>query len=563
MDFEMRLLQILMALGIFFLPGSSLFAQGKLDKHISMKISQKPLKQVLTEIGRKGDFYFSYNTTILKGDSLVSLSEENSTIRQILDKLLGGNYEYVESGRYVILLQKAAPPPARTYTLSGYVVDGTTKEKINEASVYESTQLVSTLTDTNGFFRLKLKDRNPHVVLVVSKQLYRDTLLLVEAGHDQQFTFNIEQDRITELSPFVVSHRPVEKTWLGRWFLSSKEIVQSMNLIGFFANKPIQFSLTPGLGTHGQMGAQVINKFSLNVVGGYTAGINGFEMAGVFNIDKKEVRYVQLAGAFNTVGGKVEGVQLAGVYNHDLDSLSGFQAAGMGNIVNGGMKGVQLAGVFNRVEKEVGGVQAAGVYNQNLGRTKGVQLAGVLNISKGTMNGVQMSSVLNYTRNLKGVQIGLINIADTSSGYMIGLVNIVKNGYHKLTVSANELLPVNLAYKTGSPHLYSILLAGWSSDPHEKAYSAGLGIGNEMTVSRQLAWVNEFSLSHFFLGNRDGTPMLYRLQSCLQLAVTKKISLFAGPAFSIYHADHVQPSAGYKTMPGTTSFGWVAGVNFF
>jgi len=588
------ILQILVPLCVFFLSLSQVHAQGKLDKRISITVRQKPLTEVLEEIGRKGDFYFSYNTTIIKGDSLVDAVVRDGTIKQLLDKLLGGNYEYTESGRYVIILQRTPAPPVKVYTISGYVIDGATKEKISNASVFENNQLVSTLTDTSGFFRLRLKDKKGHAAIVISKQLYQDTLLLVEAGYDQQFTFIIEQARVTELSPFVVNHH-VERTWLGRWFLSSKEVIQSMNLINFFADKPIQFSLTPGLGTHGQMGSQVINKFSLNVIGGYTAGIDGFEIAGVFNIDKKEVKYVQYAGVFNAVGGKVTGMQIAGGYNLDLDSMHGFQAAGAGNNVKGGLRGVQLSGVFNRVEKAVSGLQAAGVYNQDLdsmkgvqmsggynyvrkdatgfqaaallndvkGRTSGMQLAAIANSSKEEMNGVQVSALFNYTRKLKGVQIGLINIADTSMGYMIGLINIVKRGYHTLTISSNEVLPVNVAYKTGSRRLYSILLAGVGIGMNEKAYSVGFGIGSELPVTRRLAWVTELSMQDFYVGSWKNTPVLYRLQSCLQVQLAKKISLFAGPAFSIYDANHGYPSPGYKTMPATTSFGWTAGINFF
>jgi hypothetical protein len=581
---------------VFFLSLSSALAQGKLDKKITIKVHQKSLKTVLMEIGRKGDFYFSYNTNIINGDSLVNVYAEHKTVRQVLDKLLGGNYEYVESGKYVILLQRATALPVKVFTISGYVIDGDTKQKIGNVSVYESNQLVSTLTDTSGYFRLRLKDRSSHAVIVVSKQSYRDTLLLVEAGYDQQFTFSIEQARVTELSPFVVNHRSVEKTWLGRWFISSREVIQSMNLIDFFANKPIQFSLTPGLGTHGRMAAQVVNKFSLNVIGGYTAGINGFEIAGVFNIDKNDVKYVQYAGTFNTVGGKVTGMQIAGGYNLDLDSLHGFQAAGAGNNVKGGLQGVQLSGVFNRVEKKIMGVQATGVYNQDLdtikgvqlsglynyvqngvtgvqaagginrvkGRTDGMQVAGIGNISKKEMHGVQISSLFNYTRNLKGVQIGLVNIADTSSGYMLGLINIVKSGYHTLTISSNEVLPINIAYKTGSRRLYSILLAGFDVGANEKAYSVGFGIGSDLPVSGRLSVATELTMQNFYLGSWDHTPALYRLQSCLQVHLAKKLSLFAGPAFSLYNSDHVLPVSGYKTtMPRTSSFGWTAGINFF
>lgn len=35
---------------------------------------------------------------------------------------------------------------------------------------------------------------------------------------------------------------------------------------------------------------------------------------------------------------------------------------------------------------------------------------------------------------MKGVQLGLINIADTIDGIGLGLINIVMKGYHKLSV---------------------------------------------------------------------------------------------------------------------------------
>jgi hypothetical protein len=37
----------------------------------------------------------------------------------------------------------------------------------------------------------------------------------------------------------------------------------------------------------------------MNVIGGYTAGVDGLEMGGVFNINQKDVRYFQMAGVFN------------------------------------------------------------------------------------------------------------------------------------------------------------------------------------------------------------------------------------------------------------------------
>lgn len=593
-------------IGFIVLPVSHVIAQGKLDQKVSISIHQKPLSQALSEIGRKGNFYFSYNTNIIRGDSLVNVKEADRTVRQILDRLLGGDYEYVESGRYIIILQKATTQPVKTYTISGFVKDGDTREKLSNVTVYESDQLVSTLTDTSGFFRLKLREKYAVATIIISKQLYRDTLLFVQPGRDQQFSLTIGHAQVDELSPFTVTNR-VEKSRWGRFFLSSRQVYQSMNLAGFFADKHIQFSLAPGLGTHGRMGAQVVNKYSFNIIGGYTAGVSVLEMAGIFNIDKKEVKYVQAAGIFNLAGGYVEGVQMAGIHNHDLDSVHGLQAGGVSNIVKGRFSGVQLAGLFNHVEQNltgvqaagirnyeqdsvcgvqiaglfnhagpyVGGVQAAGLMNRVKGRTEGVQLAGLVNINQKEMDGLQASSLVNYTRRLKGVQIGLVNIADTSSGLMIGLVNLVKKGLHELTVSANEMLPVTLSFKTGRRRLYSILLAGYSGGTNSKAYSAGFGIGWDAPLFSKVDLVTEPTLQYFYLGDWNKMPVVYRFQTSLRVQAAKNLSFFAGPAFSMYSPNHLPSAAGYKTvLPGagynTFSMGnlvgwlgWTVGVNFF
>jgi hypothetical protein len=544
MKFINILRRIAIPLLLFFIPLTRLAAQGRLDKTISIKVHRQPLTETLAEIGRKGGFYFSYNTNIINGDSLVSIESEDKTVRQILDRLLGERYEYVETGRYIILLLRTSEPPVKSFTVSGYVRDEQTKEQIGNASVYASNQLASTLTDSSGYFRLRLKDKYAHVVILVSKQLYRDTLLLIRPGYDQQLDFSLTPATVTELAPLVVTNR-VEKTWLGKWLLTSKQMFQSVNLAGFFADKPIQFSLIPGMGSHGRMGAQVINKFSLNLVGGYTAGVNGLELAGIFNIDQKEAKYVQAAGIANMAGGTVRGVQLAGIHNQDLDGVEGVQAAGLSNIVEGNVRGVQLAGLLNRVK----------------GRTSGLQAAGLAN-SSDEVDGVQIAGLLNHTRRLKGIQIGLVNIADTSSGYTIGLVNIVKNGYHELSLSADDLLPINLSYKTGTKKMYTILRAGFAPGRSHDAFATGIGIGNDQVFTHWLSLATEFYLLHFYRQDGEQDPLVYRLQPSLKIRFAKKLSFFAGPALSIYNREkgsHSFPRAGNSSA----WLGWNIGINFF
>src|SRR5690606_16099068 len=139
---------------------------------------------------------------------------------------------------------------------------------------------------------------------------------------DKDFEVNITPKSFTLDSVVVTKNSGIEKNWWSRIFVSSRQSVQSLNIDKYFVDMPLQTSLSPGCSTHCDVNSQVINKVSLNVLGGYTAGTDGVEIGGMFNIVRKDVRYVQLAGLFNNVGGEVEGVQMAGLFNNVLDTVN-------------------------------------------------------------------------------------------------------------------------------------------------------------------------------------------------------------------------------------------------
>jgi hypothetical protein len=516
---------------IFFaaLPAKRLSAQRLLDKKLSIAITHRSLQQALTDIGHKGDFYFSYNSHVIPGDSAVSITVEQKTVKEILQLLLGYDYEYRENGNYIII--RKYPGGGKTFMISGYVINKKTGEKIPNASVYEHRQLVSTLTDKEGYFQMRLHNRLPDVLIGVSKINFNDTLYRLRSGYDQTLAFTLSPIRTIMLQPVTVTpYSQIEGTWFGKFFISSRQKIRDINLSRFFVKQPFQYAVWPGAGTHGKLSAQVVNKFSLNIFGGYSAGVNGFELGGLFNIDKNDVQYTQIAGLFNTVGGKTTGAQVAGLHNSVLDSV----------------KGVQIAGISNRVRQNMTGVQIAGIVNKAKS-AEGIQLAGISNITPREVNGMQVAGIFNYTRNLKGMQIGLVNISDTSSGYSIGLLNVIRhNGYYKLSLFWNEAMDMNLAIKTGNKKLYNILLAGADLGKDQKTFAVGYGIGRAFTFSHTLSMTTELTEQNIFIGYKNDVPVLVRLQPALQVHLSKRLSLFAGPAFSVYLAGSSQPSSGFK-----------------
>ncbi len=598
---------------IFFICTAT-FGQANLQKNISLDVNKQRLDNVLEILSNKGDFYFSYNSNIIKKDSLVSLRASNKTVKEILSQLFNTTYEFKESGNYIIirkapirmtLVTQKGVTEERIYSVSGFVYDEQSGAAINEASIYEKTILASAMTNTEGFFKIKLKSsKNSMAELTVSKEFYQDTSIKIQPRFDQQLSITMmpvelpgstvvitPDDYLVPDSLLVIADTTqdinpppatdsikVQQTGVGRFLISGKQKIQSLNLKNFFATRPFQVSVVPGLSTHGELSSQVVNNFSLNVFGGYTAGTNGVEIGGLFNIDKKEVKYFQAAGLFNSVGGSVKGFQVAGINNLVQDNVEAMQAAGINNFVTGKMSGFQVAGVYNHVSDSVKGVQIAGVGNFSKEKVSGLQIAGVSNISNREMDGVQIAGVVNYTKKLRGVQIGLINIADTSSGYSIGLINIIVKGYHKLSFSINELQNFNAAFKTGNSKLYSILQAGINVSDSSKVYSFGYGLGSELSLNKRKTFsINpELGCQYLYLGSWDYTNILNRFNLNFNVKLGKYISLFAGPSYSVYISDqHVGfsgyrfpvPPSGYNTTKFSNKvtgwFGWNAGINFF
>lgn len=575
-------------------------AQNMLERKVDIQIQRKPVAEVLKAVEKQAGFYFSYSSDIVKSDSLVSLSLRNRTVEDVLEAVFGKRYQYIESNDHLII------QPALSYQywyVSGMVVDKATGEPVGYATVYERQQLISTMTDERGRFRLQLKERKPNATISISKVSYGDTLIVLSSDQPQELKISIAQIHYT-LDSVVISG--VEKNWLAGLMLSSKQTMNSLNLDGFFSKQPFQFSLTPGLGSHGKMGAQVINKFSLNILGGYTAGVNGFELGTLFNIVKQDMKYVEIAGLFNIVGGKASGVQVAGLYNSVLDSVSGIQLAGLSNIVTHDMKGVQIGGIYNHAYNHKGvqiagigsiniksgkgvsiggifnstqnmsGVQVAGIANVNVKKTNGVQVAGIVNVSAREINGLQLSSFVNIASKLKGVQIGIVNIADTSEGYSVGLFNFILRGYHKLSISTSELQHLTLAYKSGNRKLYSILIFGMQLDFNQQAISAGYGLGSDMPVGKKGWYFNpELTHQYIYAGNDEQQNLLNRLQLNIKYKLGKLCYIYAGPAVSILYAKQKETPEGYKSdfINGYPSFtlgkevkgwiGWNIGLDLF
>lgn len=295
----------------------------------------------------------------------------------------------------------------------------------------------------------------------------------------------------------------------------------------------MQFSFVPFVGTNGTNSGNVINDVSFNFLGGYSAGTRAFEMAGLFNINRGDMTGVQLAGLFNQVGGKVDGVQLAGLFNSNLQTVRGVQLAGLTNFTTGTVDGVQLAGLANFSPKSVKGVQLSGLANFSGKGLEGSQIAGLANFTANDVRGSQVGS-FNYARKVDGFQLGIINYADSMSGVPVGLISFVRSGYQTVEISANEVLPMNLALRTGKREFYNILFAGIRPELNEQpTWAFGYGVGTSPKLGRYVFLNIEASSEQLSKGRVEALNLVNRLYVGADVQLSKKLAVFAGPTLNL------------------------------
>jgi CarboxypepD_reg-like domain len=434
---------------IFCLVFLSLFigkikAQSNLKKTVTVNIKEQSLKDALVIIGNEGDFNFSYNAKVINKDSIVSIYASQKPVGELLRMLFNSNYEFKESGNYVIIRKKAIISTNTIdqtitgnpyFIINGIVVDDETGFIIPNATIYEKQNLISTITDENGAFSFKLKNKYNTAQISISKDSYSDTSVEVRAKFNQRLVIAMSKiplliskrddtlmqdiivESVIEFQDSIVpksTHILFEDDWLVRSMMNTQARINQINLRKFITNRKFQLSLLPFMSTHGRMNAQVINSLSINILGGYSAGTNGLEAGGLFNVNKGNARYLQAAGIYNTVGGNFKGLQAAGLFNKVNGNFNGLQAAGLSNIVKSNFSGVQVSCLVSSVKKDGQGLQVAGIFNNVFNRWKGVQV--------GLINRVGL---------IKGLQIGLINVAKSNSGFSLGLINISKGKRNK------------------------------------------------------------------------------------------------------------------------------------
>jgi len=572
------LLIMLLATGI----GSRAGAQTSyLSKIISVNLSSVSTDEALATIGKLGGFRFSYDADLIRGDKKVSIKATNTHVDRLLKEMLGREITNKEVGNHVILLKNTRREDQKgnridEFRITGTVYDATTRNLLDDVTIYEVEKKESALTAKNGTFFMIVPGGKKVRGLCFVKMGYIDTVIFVRPSANQKLDILLKPEQYNlsriESLPVEVKVTAIDSVGLVTLLVPRETMVNSKNL-QVHTTRPFQISFIPYLGTNWKVGGSITNRVSLNLLAGYSGGLKGVEVGGLLNIDRNDIRGVQVGGLGNIVGGKGKGWQIGGLFNYDLkkfegvqigglmnyvpDTISGVQIGGLVNTVMGKIKGVQIAGLTNVVTSNSDGWQVAGLLNVTVKDVKqvqiagllnyghnidGVQIGGLINIARNHNDGVQIGGLLNYATIVNGLQLGLINISNTvERGIPIGLFSYVQDGYHLFEISGNEIFYGNVAFKSGTRRFYNIFNIGMGSD-YKLNFS--YGIGTIFPLSKKLS-MNIDAFAGFVYHPTDTVyhGLLLKLNPALEYRFARHFAIFLGPAYNCFVFSKGKPSA--------------------
>lgn len=575
-----------------------------LDRKISISVRTTSVKVILKRIEELAHTKFSYNPVVIDENKKMDLELSNETVEKGLAKMFGAAVRFKEVGNHIVLLKgedkrvlQERKKAKETVTITGFVFDRSSGKPLEGASIYEVDNRYSAISTSTGAYTIVLPKSFESRSLYLKKIGYNAEVVVIDATAATQTIPKIYLEPMGEIG--TLPTRSLEDRLLSGQTISEDVYTHGLNLQEINDTRLFQVSLVPsvGIGSNLSTNGLITNKYSFNILGGYSNGVDVFEFGGILNTVKGDVTGGQIAGVTNLVGGRIRAIQVGGIANvvrgdaeaiqiggianlvggsfrgfqvsgiaglndsaHTGAQLSGIcsvvtgklvgtQVSGISSFANAGFVGAQIGGISSFAKGDSKGVQLAGIYNHTVGNFLGgqisgignrfgrgkswFQLAGIFN-SASTNSGLQIASIFNYAATNRGVQLGLINVSDSSKGVAFGLINYVRTGFRQLELSSNTLTVANVSLKSGTRRFYNTYHVGVHI-ADSSLIAVGLGFGTYLRFSNRLGMNLEVSQHSINKNEIDFSKVMLvtRYATTLDVKLSRKVSLFVGPDLAL------------------------------
>ncbi|MEM1322160.1 MAG: TonB-dependent receptor [Bacteroidota bacterium] len=163
-------------------------AQDLLDERFDLSVQQASLEEALLELKTQTGVNFAYSNDILSTDKRMTLEMRQLPLKKLLEQILKNTaIEYKVVGRQIVLFRKQKRPTS--YTISGYITDRNTGDKLISANIFVPGTRKGTSTNSYGFYSITL-DEGP-VKLKFSYLGYQEVTKYVDLKSNLQLLISL------------------------------------------------------------------------------------------------------------------------------------------------------------------------------------------------------------------------------------------------------------------------------------------------------------------------------------------------------------------------------------
>ncbi len=144
----------ILTLFLFF----SLKAQSPLEKRIDFSVDQVPVKNALRQLSLESKINIAYSSDFFDRKKRVSIDVKNETVGNILAQVLEDSNVRFEAIDEQIVVTSTEPEEKKRYTISGYIEDETSGERLISVTIYSPDHQEGTTTNEYGFYSITLPE---------------------------------------------------------------------------------------------------------------------------------------------------------------------------------------------------------------------------------------------------------------------------------------------------------------------------------------------------------------------------------------------------------------------
>jgi hypothetical protein len=211
---------VLAALFVIFASApDSLAQEGILDEPVTIRLNNARISAILKQITRKTGYYFTYDADLINRDSVVSLSTQDLTLREILDTILPNEFfRYTPIGNHIVIyrdpdftgemIREEGRSPV--YQISGVVSDKESGEPLPYVTLGIYKKGKGTVSNSSGRFGFKVTSEELGDSLKISHLGFKNMIIPIRALIGTNYLIELERDYVPIPEVIIRTRDPVD-----------------------------------------------------------------------------------------------------------------------------------------------------------------------------------------------------------------------------------------------------------------------------------------------------------------------------------------------------------------